>query len=211
MFESIFPKPVPFIELANNSWDQIECDSSSSSFERACVCVLLRFAEILKNLLIIGKIGRNERRRDWGHADLREYKERLKKNKTKKTRLELAPSSSDAASPLRLAIVLPLSKRPPVVSFQSFSHIMIKSQNKKTPLHYCLLSLARLCDLAGRLYKETLLVLEAGRGHDVTTQSLVFIKKGIYVTISSNVHQLITCLLALCERIVTWNMRISAV
>lgn len=133
------------------------------------------------------------------------------KKKKKKTRLELAPSSSDAASPLRLAIVLPLSKRPPVVSFQSFSHIMIKSQNKKTPLHYCLLSLARLCDLAGRLYKETLLVLEAGRGHDVTTQSLVFIKKGIYVTISSNVHQLITCLLALCEWIVTWNMRISAV
>lgn len=83
MFESIFPKPVPFIELANNSWDKIECDSSSSSFERACVCVLLRFAEILKNLLIIGKIGRNERRRDWGHADLREYKERLKKKKKK--------------------------------------------------------------------------------------------------------------------------------
>lgn len=48
------------------------------------MCVLQRFAEILKNLLIIGKIGRNERRRDWGHADLREYKEAKKEKKQHK-------------------------------------------------------------------------------------------------------------------------------
>lgn len=40
--------------------------------------------------------------------------------------------SNPADSPQRPVIVLPLSKQPPVVSFLSFSHILIRSRNEST-------------------------------------------------------------------------------
>lgn len=167
---------MPFIELANNSWDQIECDSSSSSFlASVCVCSPALCWNIKK------PINYRENWEKWETEGLRPRRsERIQRGeKEKKTTqgwnwlhpppTQLLLRDSRLFCPFQSARLWSHSR----ASHIFWSNLRIK-KNKKNPLHYCLLSLAGLCDLAGRLYKETLLVLEAGRRHNVTTVTCLY-------------------------------------
>lgn len=83
----------------------------------------------INNLLITGKkSGRNSR--EWETEGLRPRRsERIQREVKNKAGIGFV-LSSPADSPQRPVIVLPLSKHPPVVSFQSFFHTLVKSRNK---------------------------------------------------------------------------------